>query len=82
MHLLLSIVQYYKIYVLFALYSTLVGKLESHRQQKYHSSAQLKKKTNFWKLRVSKKNIGSKDLGSENLKLATFSPTLQDVMAP
>ena len=40
------------------------------------------KKTNFWKLRVSKKNIGSKDLGSENLKLATFSPTLQDVMAP
>ena len=40
------------------------------------------KKTNFWKLRVSKKNIGSKDLGSENLKLATFSRTLQDVMAP
>ena len=47
MHLLLSIVQYYKIYVLFALYSTLVGKLESHRQQKYHSSAQFKKKQNF-----------------------------------
>ena len=32
----------------------------------------VKKTTNFWKLRVSKKNIGSKDLGSENLKLATY----------